>query len=55
MGRAVTHFYNTSTQEVEAEGSEGQTHPWIHSESEANLGYPRLCLKIIVIVIIIIK
>lgn len=55
MGRAEAHVYTPSTLEVEAGESEGQTQSWIQSEFEANVGYLRLCLKIIIIIIIIKK
>lgn len=41
MGTAGT----VSTQEKEAEGSEGQGHPLLQNEFEANLGYKRAYLN----------
>lgn len=39
----VVHPCNTCTPEAEAGGSEVQSQPWLHSESEASLGYVRSC------------
>lgn len=37
------HACNLSTLEVEAEKSEVQDHPQLHSEFKASLGYMRSC------------
>lgn len=37
----LTHSYNPRVQEVEEARSGVQDHPWLHSDSEACLGYVR--------------
>lgn len=41
----IMHDSNSSIQEVEAGGSEGQYHFLLHTEFEASLGYVMHCLK----------
>lgn len=41
----MVHVCHPNTQEAEAEGSEVQGQPWLHSEFEVTLGYMRPCLK----------
>jgi hypothetical protein len=41
----MTHVYNPSTQEAEAERTEIQSYLWVYSKVEANLGYMTGVLK----------
>jgi len=45
MTRCEEHTCNAGTQEVEARGSEVQSHPWLQMEFSASLSPMRPCLR----------